>query len=69
METLASQRAATIDHAQPRAPGTKAESTRGSGRVYKRGTTYWIAYYAPRDGRSVEHRELGGVTEKEAVEN
>ncbi len=39
---------------------------RGEGRVFQRGRRWWIAYYAPRDGRSVEHREPGGFTEKEA---
>ncbi len=39
---------------------------RGQGRVFRRGTKYWIAYYAKRAGRSVEIREPGGQTEKEA---
>ena len=39
---------------------------RGDGRVLKRGSKWWIAYYAPKQGRSVEHREAGGDTEKEA---
>jgi integrase len=30
---------------------------RGDGRVFRRGAALWIAYYAPKDGRSVEHRE------------
>jgi integrase len=34
--------------------------------VFQRGSRWWIAYYAPKDGRSQEHRELGGMTEKEA---
>lgn len=38
----------------------------GNGRIYKRGKRWWIAYYAPQDGRSVEMREAGGDTEKEA---
>jgi integrase len=46
----------------PIAP-TKRE--RGNGRIFQRGTRYWIAYYAPKDGRSVEHREPAG-TEKDA---
>ena len=41
-------------------------NARGYGRIFKRGDRYWIAYYAPKDGRSVEHREAGGATEKEA---
>jgi hypothetical protein len=39
---------------------------RGDGRVYQRGARWWIAYYAPQNGRSVEHREPGGKTEAEA---
>jgi integrase len=30
---------------------------RGDGRVFQRGAAWWIAYYAPKDGRSVEQRE------------
>jgi integrase len=30
---------------------------RGQGRVFKRGHVWWIAYYAPKEGRSVEVRE------------
>jgi hypothetical protein len=36
---------------------------RGDGRVFQRGSRWWIAYYAPQNGRSVEHREPGGKTE------
>ena len=39
---------------------------RGDGRVFQRGSRWWIAYYAPENGRSVEHREPGGKTETEA---
>lgn len=39
---------------------------RGQGRVFQRGTRWWIAYFAPQDGRSVEHREPAGNTEAEA---
>src|SRR5688572_22437397 len=39
---------------------------RGDGRVFQRGNRWWIAYYAPQNGRSVEHREPGGKTEAEA---
>jgi integrase len=39
---------------------------RGNGRVYQRGARWWIAYYAPQNGRSVEHREPVGKTEAEA---
>jgi len=39
---------------------------RGDGRIFQRGGRWWISYYAPRDGRSVEHREPGGRTEAEA---
>lgn len=42
------------------------KSPRGSGRVFQRGGQFWISYYAPKDGKSVEHREPGGATEKEA---
>jgi integrase len=38
---------------------------RGDGRVFQRGNRWWIAYYAPQNGRSVEHREPGGKTEAE----
>ena len=39
---------------------------RGDGRVFKRGGMFWISYYAPVGGRSVQHRESGGGTEAEA---
>jgi integrase len=39
---------------------------RGDGRIFKRGGTFWISYYAPKAGRSVEHRESAGHTEAEA---
>ncbi|MEK6709125.1 MAG: site-specific integrase [Nitrospinota bacterium] len=39
---------------------------RGDGRVFRRGAKWWISYYAPKDGKSVEHREPGGKTEPEA---
>ncbi len=42
------------------------KNARGYGRVFQRGKRFWIAYYAPENGRSVEHREPGGETEKEA---
>jgi integrase len=49
----------------PTPPGMPYRN-RGNGRIFQRGNRYWIAYYAPREGRSVEHREPGGRTEKEA---
>jgi hypothetical protein len=41
---------------------------RGEGRVFQRrgSSKWWISYYAPRDGRYVEHRESGGEKESEA---
>ena len=33
---------------------------------FERGARWWIAYYAPKAGGSAEHRESGGMTEKEA---
>jgi len=40
---------------------------RGDGRIYQRGPRWWISFYGPGEGgRSVEHRELGGLTDKEA---
>ncbi len=30
---------------------------RGDGRVFQRGSAWWISYYAPKDGKSVERRE------------
>jgi integrase len=39
---------------------------RGDGRIFQRGDKFWISYYAPQDGRSMEHREPGGKTEGEA---
>ena len=39
---------------------------RGEGRTFKRGNRWWIAYYVKKAGRSVEKREPGGKTEKEA---
>ncbi|MDI3467937.1 MAG: hypothetical protein OJF50_006758, partial [Nitrospira sp.] len=44
----------------------RERNVRGYGRIFQRGSRYWIAYYAPQNGRSVEHREPGGATEKEA---
>ena len=44
----------------------RERNARGYGRIFQRGNRYWIAYYAPQNGRSVEHREPGGATEKEA---
>ncbi|MFA6031156.1 MAG: site-specific integrase [Elusimicrobiota bacterium] len=38
----------------------------GDGRVFKRGSRWWIAYYAPVRGRIREVREAGGKTEQEA---
>ncbi|WHZ17401.1 MAG: hypothetical protein OJF52_004253 [Nitrospira sp.] len=53
--------------AKPKRSAPEAiKNVRGYGRVFPRGNRYWIAYYAPEDGRSVEHREPGGETEKEA---
>lgn len=40
---------------------------RGDGRVFKRGERFWIAYYVKKAGRSVEIREPGGTTEKQAM--
>lgn len=40
---------------------------RGDGRIYKRGSRYWISYYVHQDGRSVEQREPAGKTETEAL--
>jgi integrase len=56
----------------PEPQSTSSNSTpsttqrRGHGRVFLRGRIFWIAYYAKRAGRSVEIREPGGRTEKEA---
>jgi integrase len=40
---------------------------RGDGRVFQRGGSWWLAYYAPKDGRSVERREPAMVTEREGA--
>jgi integrase len=47
----------------------KAETSRrrGDGRIFKRWNRWWISYYAPKEGRSVEIREPAGKTEAEAV--
>jgi integrase len=47
---------------------TKAEvaTMRGDGRVFQRGAKWWIAYYAPKDGRMEEIRESAGDTEAQA---
>lgn len=37
------------------------------GRIFQRGTNWFIAYYAKKAGKSVEVRELGGLTQKEAI--
>lgn len=52
------KRAPRMSQARPR--------QRGEGRIFQRGTRWWIAYYAPKDGRRVEHRESGGESEDEA---
>lgn len=39
---------------------------RGEGRIFQRGRRWWISFYAPKEGHSVEHREPGGASEKEA---
>lgn len=39
---------------------------RGDGRVFQRGNRWWIAYYVREAGHSVEKREPGGRTVKEA---
>jgi integrase len=36
---------------------------RGEGRVFKRGVRWWISYYAPRDGKSVNTREPAVVVD------
>lgn len=38
---------------------------RGDGRVFTRGGVWWIAYYAPKDGRRVERREPAMVSDRE----
>jgi len=38
---------------------------RGEGRIFKRGPVWWVAYYAPKDGRSVEHREPALVADRD----
>jgi hypothetical protein len=57
---------ATAQHAEKVPVKHSPRGSRGYGRIFQRGGRYWIAYYAPKDGRSVEHREAGGNTEKEA---
>jgi integrase len=44
----------------------EVDPMRGDGRIFERGGRWWIAYYAPREGRRVEHREPAGRTETEA---
>ena len=39
---------------------------RGQGRVFLRGRIFWIAYYAPKNGRMVEVRESFGTSEEAA---
>lgn len=41
---------------------------RGDGRKYLRGKMWWIAYYAPKNGRMLEVRESVGESEKAADE-
>jgi integrase len=36
---------------------------RGDGRVFQRGSAWWISYYAPKDGRSLEQREPAFVVD------
>ena len=52
--------------APTRARPTAKSTHRGSGRIFQRGTRWWIAYYVQRDGRSVEVRESAGTTEVDA---
>ena len=40
---------------------------RGDGRVFKRGERFWLSYYVKKAGRSVEIRESGGRTERQAL--
>jgi integrase len=38
---------------------------RGDGRTFKRGAVWWIAYFAPKDGRTVEAREPAMVPDRD----
>src|SRR5262245_504026 len=38
----------------------------GEGRVFQRGSRWWIAYYVKKAGKSVEKRECGGLTKQAA---
>jgi integrase len=42
------------------------KSARGAGRIFLRGSKWWIAYYVKKEGRPVEMRESAGNTETEA---
>lgn len=46
--------------------GRRAVRSYGKGRVFRRGKVWWVAYCAPRDGRSREFRERGGTSETQA---
>jgi integrase len=37
---------------------------RGEGRIFTRGGRLWVSYYAPKEGRSVEHREPALVVDR-----
>ncbi len=53
---------------QPTSPNGDPTRTkrRGQGRVFLRGRIFWIAYYAPKNGRMVEVRESVGTSEEAA---
>jgi len=40
---------------------------RGDGRVFQRCNRWWLSHYVKKAGRSVEVREPGGRSEKEAL--
>jgi integrase len=66
MEAISHNQAQGVEAVAQKKTRPSHPDNRGRGRIFQRGSRYWIAYYAPREGRSVEHREPGGGTEKEA---
>ncbi|NOU08627.1 MAG: site-specific integrase [Nitrospira sp.] len=60
--------AAGLPEPQPTSPSGEPITTkrRGQGRIFLRGRIFWIAYYAPKNGRMVEVRESVGTSEAAA---
>src|SRR5262245_40715367 len=59
-------RASGDRHARARGIHSEGRLTmRGEGRIFKRGPVWLVAYYAPKNGRSIEHREPALVADRD----